>query len=144
MLHPEAVFRLELAPGPPDKHGRAHARARSNWPGRLAFALTDNPPDETLLQAVQIGTPCKAAAEDVRREVTRLFKDSTIEKPRILCAFSRKYFGYTEAALVFKDDYVIQAAKIGNYNPAYLVEDTDLLSLCSTFSRRTRTCSANC
>ena len=41
--------------------------------------------------------------------------------------FFQEYFGYTEAALVFKDDYVIKAAKIGNYNPGYLVEDTDLL-----------------
>ncbi len=123
MLHPEAVFRLELAPGPPDKHGR-RMLAPVELARALAFALTDNPPDETLLQAAKSGR--LQAAEDVRREVTRLFKDSTIEKPRIL-RFFQEYFGYTEAALVFKDDYVIQAAKIGNYNPAYLVEDTDLL-----------------
>ncbi len=123
MLHPEAVFRLELAPGPADKHGRK-ILAPLELARALAFALTDSPPDEVLLEAAKSGR--LQSADDVRREVSRLFKDQAIEKPRIM-RFFQEYFGYTEAALVFKDDYVIAAAKIGNYNPGYLVEDTDLL-----------------
>jgi mono/diheme cytochrome c family protein len=123
LLHPEAIFRVELAEGPPDPHGR-RMLAPLELARALAFALTDNPPDEKLLQAAQSGR--LKSAGDVRREVTRLFNDKNVEKPRIL-RFFQEYFGYTEAALLFKDDYVIKAAKIGNYNPGYLVEDTDYL-----------------
>ncbi len=125
LLHPEAIFRLELTDGEPDEHGRRmlapHELAKA-----LSYALTDLPPDTTLLAAARNGK-LKSAA-DVRREVNRMVKDADIEKPRIL-RFFQEYFGYAEAPDIFKDDYVIKAAAIGQYKPQQFVHDTDALIL---------------
>jgi hypothetical protein len=125
LLHPEAIFRLELAEGEPDEHGRKML-APQELARALAYALTDLPPDATLLAAARNGK--LKSADDVRREVKRMLEDADIDKPRIL-RFFQEYFDYTEAPDVFKDDYIIKAAAIGKYNPTQLVNDTDALVL---------------
>jgi hypothetical protein len=97
--------------------------------GAIAFGLTDRPPDHVLRDAAASGR--LASADDVRREVRRILGDPQIEKPRML-RFFQEYFGYPEAAEVFKDDFVIKAADVGDYRGPIverLVHDTDQLVL---------------
>ena len=120
-ISPAAIYRNELGTSEPDPHGR-----RMLGPIDLAFsiawALTDRKPDQQLLEAAQSGklnTP-----EDVRREVTRIWEDVEIEKPRIL-RFFHEFFGYHKAPGVFKDQ-----ARFGkDYRsvPQLLVQDVDVL-----------------
>ncbi|MBA4067995.1 MAG: hypothetical protein C0501_30685 [Isosphaera sp.] len=124
LLHPEAVFRMELGAGKPDEHGRVML-APVEAALAVSYALTDARPDPALVAAARSGK--LATPADVRREVTRLLDDPKTPKPRVL-RFFREYFGYPAAADLFKDDPVIKAADIGSqYRPHALVEDTDRL-----------------
>jgi hypothetical protein len=125
LMHPEAVFRLELGRGEPDEHGRV-LLAPLELAHAISFGLTDRRPDNPLMQAVRDGK--LESREDVRREVLRILDDEQIAKPRIL-RFFQEYFGYTAAPGVFKDDYVIRDAGFLKYYPENLVEDTDRLVL---------------
>lgn len=120
-VSPPAVYRMELGQGPVDEHGR-----QIMSPGDLAFsiayALTDQKPDETLLQAAASGQ--LKTREDVIAQVSRIWDDPDIEKPRIL-RFFHEFFGYNAAPGVFKD-----ASRFGkDYRkvPESLVQDADTL-----------------
>jgi hypothetical protein len=125
LMHPAAVFRLELGRGEPDQHGRVML-APLELAHAISFGLTDRRPDDQLMQAVRDGR--LASRKDARREVLRVLDDEQIAKPRIL-RFFQEYFGYTAAPGVFKDDYVIRDAGFLKYYPERLVEDTDRLVL---------------
>ncbi|MEQ8784822.1 MAG: DUF1588 domain-containing protein [Pirellulaceae bacterium] len=125
LMHPEAVFRLELGRGQPDEHGRV-TLAPLELAHAISFGLTDRRPDDFLMQAVRDGK--LLSRQDVQREVLRILDDEQIPKPRIL-RFFQEYFGYTAAPSVFKDDYVLRDAGFMKYYPERLVEDTDRLVL---------------
>lgn len=120
-ISPAAIYRAELGQGEPDARGR-----RMLAPVDLAFAiswaLTDRKPDATLLATAQEGR--LQTRTDVAREVTRIWDDPEIEKPRIL-RFFHEFFGYHKAPGVFKD----QARFGADYRnvPKLLVQDADTL-----------------
>ena len=120
-VSPPAVYRAELGHGPIDEHGR-QILSPANLAFAIAYALTDQKPDEALISSAISGklqTP-----EDVQREVERYWDDSNILKPRIL-RFFHEFFGYNAAPGVFKD-----TARFGkDYRkvPERLVEDADTL-----------------
>lgn len=120
-VSPPAVFRTELGQGMPDEHGRRLLSA-AELAFAISYALTDQKPDESLLQSAASGQ-LKSRA-DVLREVTRYWDDDAIEKPRVL-RFFHEFFGYAAAPGVFKD-----TARFGkDYRkvPERLVEDADTL-----------------
>ncbi len=120
-ISPAAVYRSELGRGPVDEHGR-----RMLGPVELAYAvayaLTDRKPDDELLKAATSGR--LATREDVAREVTRLWDDPAVEKPRVL-RFFREFFGYDGAPGVFKDQ--ARFGKDYRQVPERLVTDCDVL-----------------
>lgn len=99
MLHHESVYRIEIGLGEAEVDGR-----RMLSPIELAFsiayALTDQRPDDALLRAVKDGQ--LRTRNDVRKQVVRLLQDDSIGKPRIL-RFFQEFFGYVQAHKVFKD-----------------------------------------
>lgn len=99
LMLPEALYRVELGTGTTDKHGRRMLSPRE-LAYAIAFALTDDPPDPTLLKAATSGK--LTTREDVRREVQRILNDKSIAKPRIL-RFFEEYFEFPAVAEVFKD-----------------------------------------
>lgn len=120
LVMPEAVFRIETGAGKPDEHGRVLLAPRE-LAFAISYALTDSSPDGPLREAASDGR--LATRADVQREVTRLFDDPSIEKPRIL-RFFREYFEYTRATEIFKDGRIRK-----HYIPEQLVEDADALVL---------------
>jgi hypothetical protein len=118
LLHPEAVFRVELGEGPRESDGRVML-APLELAQSIAFALTDRGPDAALLKAMRGGR--LATSEDVLREINRILDEPRTEKPRIL-RFFQEYFGYTAATLVFKDKPLLSY-------PFELVDETDRLVL---------------
>lgn len=123
-LSPEAVYRMELGLGPEDEHGRRRLSG-NEVAFAIAFALTDDPPDEVLYRAGRDGAI--RSREGIAVQVERLLGDDAIAKPRIL-RFFREFFGYHRAPQVFKD-----AKRYRNYDwgvvPAQLVHEADLLVL---------------
>ncbi|MEM8668076.1 MAG: DUF1588 domain-containing protein [Planctomycetota bacterium] len=100
MLHHESVYRVEIGLGAKEADGR-----RMLSPTELAFAvsyaLTDERPDEALMQAARDGE--LASRGDVREQVARILQSDSIDKPRIL-RFFQEFFGYAHAHKVFKDE----------------------------------------
>ena len=120
-VSPEAVYRSELGQGEPDKHGR-RMLSPIDLAFAISFALTDRKPDGKLLEAVR--TADLSTREDVLREVSRIWDDPEIQKPRIL-RFFHEFFGYHKAPGVFKDQ-----ARFGqDYRgiPELLVKDADVM-----------------
>lgn len=99
MLHHESVYRVEIGLGASDEHGR-RILSPPELAFAIAFALTDQPPDDKLLEAARSGR--LAGRDDVHRELQRLIEDDRILKPRIL-RFFQEFFGYVHAHKVFKD-----------------------------------------
>ena len=99
-LDRDALFRPELCEnGKPDAHGRVMLQG-----DELALAVNAafsyiRPENDHLRTALAEGH--LKTREDVRREVTRILKDDTIRKPRIL-QFFREYFDYERAATICK------------------------------------------
>lgn len=120
---PEAVYRLELGQGPADKHGR-QMLSPANLAYAIAYALTDEPPDQAMVEAAKSGR-LKTRA-DVAREVTRLWDDDAIRKPRIL-RFFHEYFGYHRAPGVFKDEARFKGSYDRGNVAEKLVADADVL-----------------
>ena len=124
--HPEVLYRLETP-----RHGEqrsimpAHQLARS-----ISFGLTDDEPDQALLQAVAEGKLETSA--DVKQQVERILNDPTIAKPRVL-GFFRNYFGYQAATDISKERVTLEhrlGHHVVNYDqyPAWnYVYDTDRL-----------------
>jgi hypothetical protein len=118
LLKPEALYRLEVGEGKPDKHGRMMLAPRE-LAFAIAHALTDRQPDGTLLKAVSNGQ--LVSREAVRNHVERILDDPKIGKPRIL-GFFREFFEYGQAADVFKDRELFRS-----HDARVLVQDTDQL-----------------
>ena len=120
-ISPRAIYRMELGQGPLDRHGR-RMLGPVDLAYAIAYALTDQKPDTTLLDAARTGRLNTRA--DVAREAARIWDDKSIDKPRIL-RFFQEFFGYHNAPKVFKD-----TARFGkDYRnvPENLVEDANLL-----------------
>jgi mono/diheme cytochrome c family protein len=119
-LLPEAVFRTET--GGPGATADAGGRVRLS-PREIAFAvgyaLTDKGPDQALLAAADNGE--LNTADGVARHARRMLGDPKLQTPRVL-RFFREYFGYEQAADVFKD-----TKAIGFHDARTLIEDTDRL-----------------
>ena len=120
-VSPPAVYRMELGQGEVDEHGR-QLLAAGDLAFAIAYALTDQRPDDALRDAARSGR-LKSKA-DVAREVARYWDDDAIEKPRIL-RFFHEFFGYHAAPGVFKD--VARFGKDYRKVPERLVEDADTL-----------------
>lgn len=116
-LLPEAIFRYEIG-GTPDENGTARLNPRE-IADAIAYALTDQPPPNWLLDAAEKGKLDNA--EGVAAAVRKLLDDEKVAKPRIL-RFFHEYFEYPKAEEVFKnpEDFREHKAKI-------LVQDTDNL-----------------
>ena len=99
MLHHESVYRVEIGLGSEDEYGR-RILSPTELAFAIAYALTDEPPDEILLQAAKSGQ--FRTATDAKFQVARLLNDESIQKPRIL-RFFQEFFGYVHAHKVFKD-----------------------------------------
>ena len=123
LCNTELIHRIEVPTGPTRRLApRELARA-------IAFALTDNVPDEPLAKAAEAGK--LATPEEVAEQVKRILADSKIAKPRIL-RFFREYFAYESAPSVFKD--LVTLAKIGvreptAWYPEFFVSDADRIVL---------------
>jgi hypothetical protein len=120
-VSPPAVYRIELGQGSTDEHGR-QLISPANLAFSISYALTDQKPDQTLLESARDGR--LQSREDVAREVARYWDDPSIDKPRIL-RFFHEFFGYNAAPGVFKDQ-----ARFGkDYRkvPERLVQDADTL-----------------
>jgi len=138
LMLPEAMYRFELAAGEPDEYGRVMLPPRE-LAYAISFALTDSPPDNELLKAVEtsFNAQPQALAESARSEsasrslrlgvkravadqVKRLLNDDRIQKPQIMRFFDQ-YFEYPAAEEVFKD------LGRGQWRPEVLVNDTRML-----------------
>ena len=117
MVSPEFVFRMEIGMTKPDQYGR-RMLSPNELVYAIAYALSDQGPDEKLWDAAQSGKLSTKA--DVEREVRRLLADESVEKLRIL-RFFQEFFGYPQAQNVFKDQ--------GGWHlkVQYLVRDADML-----------------
>jgi len=118
MLHPESVFRFEIGE-PVAEHATLKKLTPRETAFAIAYALTDAPPDQRLLNLAAEGK--LTTPEEIAAEVRRMLDDPKLDKPRIL-RFFREYFGYAGAEDVFKDPELFEA-----HNPQSLVEDTDYL-----------------
>lgn len=117
LMLPEAMYRFELAAGEPDEFGRVMLPPRE-LAYAISFALTDSPPDNELLEAVESGE--LVSPEQVREQVKRILVDDRIQKPQIMRFFDQ-YFEYPAAEEVFKD------LGRGQWRPEVLVNDTRML-----------------
>ncbi|OUW82340.1 MAG: hypothetical protein CBD74_07185 [Saprospirales bacterium TMED214] len=99
MLHHESVYRVELGLGEADREGR-RMLAPVELAFAIAYAITDQRPDQELLQAAGGGR--LVARDHVEIQVTRILKDHAIDKPRLL-RFFQEFFGYSHAHKIFKD-----------------------------------------
>lgn len=100
MLHHESVYRLEIGLGKRASQGR-RMLSSTELAFAIAYALTDQRPDQALMQAAREGRLEDRA--DVQREVERILADPEIKKPRTL-RFFQEFFGYAQAHKIFKDE----------------------------------------
>lgn len=113
LMEPEFLYRSEFGSDQPDNEGRTGLTPREASYA-IAYALTDRIPDPELVSAAEGGRISNA--KDYEREVRRILKDDSIEKPRIL-RFFQDYFGYMGVYDVFKDEERF----VGAYNPHRVV-----------------------
>lgn len=118
LLSSEFVYRSEFGAGEPDEHGRRMMPPR-DAAYAIAYALTDQSPDEELLKAASEGR--LNTREDYRREVSRLLEQrdnyyqidkkladrwregNVTRMPIRELRFWREFFGYPKALTIFKD-----------------------------------------
>lgn len=100
MLHHEAIYRVEIGLGATDKFGRRRLSS-SEIAFAIAYALTDQRPDNLLLEAAN--NRSLDNLDGVLKQVERLLSDRHLDKPRIL-RFFQEFFGYSHAHKVFKDE----------------------------------------
>ncbi|MEQ8786817.1 MAG: DUF1588 domain-containing protein [Pirellulaceae bacterium] len=124
-ISPPAIYRMELGQGPTDEHGR-RLLGPADLAFAIAYALTDQKPDDALLEAAQSGR--LRGRDDAAREVARILDDESIEKPRIL-RFFHEFFGYHRAPQVFKDEARFGRQYDRSKTPEQLVQDADTLVL---------------
>lgn len=119
ILSSEFVYRQEFGTGPADAHGRRLLSPR-DASYAIAYALTDQSPDEELVKAAREGR--LETRDDYRREVLRIlnqkdrhylidpiledrnFDDNLTNLPIRKLRFFREFFGYPAALTIFKDE----------------------------------------
>jgi mono/diheme cytochrome c family protein len=117
-LLPEGIFRYELGTGPVDDKGRVRLSPQE-IATVISLGLTDDRPTSWLITMANKGE--LDTQEGVGLAVRRLLEDPKLAKPRIL-RFFREYFGYENAADVFKE-----TKDMPGHDPRALIEDTDRL-----------------
>lgn len=141
VLTSEFVYRQEFGAGEPDEFGRRLLSPR-DASFAIAYALTDQSPDEELLEAAEQGR--LNTREDYRREVLRLlakrdvfyvidpilldknYADNTTNTAIRKLRFFREFFGYPKAITIFKDEKRFGGDRLGNAT-ARLLSETDRL-----------------
>ena len=141
VLSTEFAYRNEFGDGEADEHGRRLMSPR-NASYALAYALTDDGPDEKLAKAAEEGK--LNSRKDYEREVRRLLairdkwniidesvqaanlNPSVTNQPIRKLRFFREFFGYPKAQSVFKDDSRFGA---GRHEQAVsrLIEEADMM-----------------
>jgi hypothetical protein len=119
LLDSEFVYRQEFGTGEADEHGRRMMSPR-DASYALAYALTDQSPDEELVAAAQEGR--LNTREDYEREVRRMlarrdvhtlidpiledknWQENVTSMPIRELRFFREFFGYPGALEIFKDE----------------------------------------
>ena len=141
ILSSEFVYRNEFGIGEPDEYGRRMLSPR-DAAYAIAYALTDQSPDEELVSAVESGR--LTTREDYQREVTRILKkrdvfylidpiladknyqDNTTDTAIRKLRFFREFFGYPKAITIFKDEKRFGGDRLGNAT-SRLLNETDRL-----------------
>ncbi len=139
VLTSEFVYRQEFGSGVPDEHGRRLLSPR-DASYAIAYALTDQSPDEVLVEAAESGQ--LNTREDYKREVMRILKsrdvyylidpiledknypDNTTDTAIRKLRFVREFFGYPKAITIFKDEKRFGGDRLGNAT-ARLLSETD-------------------
>jgi hypothetical protein len=119
ILTTEFVYRQEFGSGPADEHGRKMLSPRDTSYA-IAYALTDQSPDDELKQAAESGRLSSRA--DYEREIRRIlkardkhylidpvladksYKGNTTNVAIRKLRFFREFFGYPAAITIFKDE----------------------------------------
>lgn len=141
MLSSDFAYRQEFGVGEADEHGRRMMSPR-DASYAIAYALTDQSPDEELVRAASSGR--LATREDYRREIVRMlarrdvvsiidpvladthYQDNTTTIPIRKLRFVREFFGYPAALSIFKDEKRFGADRLGDAT-ARLVNEADRL-----------------
>ena len=141
LLSSEFAYRSEFGTGEPDEHGRRLLSPR-DASYAIAYALTDQSPDEQLVAAAQSGR--LNTREDYRREIERLlarrdvhtlidpiledknFNDNSTSLPIRELRFFREFFGYPKALEIFKDEKRFGGDRLANAT-SRLVNEADRL-----------------
>ncbi|QDU98956.1 DUF1588 domain-containing protein [Lignipirellula cremea] len=141
ILSSEFVYRQEFGGGEPDEQGRRMLSPR-DASYAIAYALTDQSPDEELVQAAASGK--LNTRDDYRREVTRIltrrdlyylidpiladnnYQDNTTDAAIRKLRFFREFFGYPKAITIFKDEKRFGGDRLGNAT-SRLLSETDRL-----------------
>jgi hypothetical protein len=139
ILSSEFVYRQEFGGGETAEHGRRMLSPR-DASYAIAYALTDQSPDEELAQAVETGK--LSTREDYKREVTRIlqkrdvyylvdpiladknYRDNTTDTVIRKLRFFREFFGYPKAITIFKDEKRFGGDRLGNAT-SRLLSETD-------------------
>ena len=141
ILSSEFAYRQEFGVGEPDGHGRRLLSPR-DASYAIAYALTDQSPDEELARAAAEGR--LNGRDDYEREIRRLlerrdiyylidpvladknFADNTTDSAIRKLRFFREFFGYPAAIKIFKDEKRFGGDRLGNAT-ARLLSETDRL-----------------
>ena len=141
ILSSEFVYRQEFGTGQADEHGRRMLSPR-DASYAIAYALTDQSPDQELVEAAKNGK--LQTREDYRREVERILKkrdvyylidpiledknysDNTTNLAIRKLRFFREFFGYPSALTIFKDEKRFGGDRLTNAT-ARLINETDRL-----------------
>jgi mono/diheme cytochrome c family protein len=129
LLTSEFAYRGEFGAGEPDEHGR-RMLSPHDASYAIAYALTDQSPDETLVEAANSGR--LNTREDYKREVTRILgqrdhyyvidktladrwrQDNVTNMPIRELRFFREFFGYPKALKIFKDEKRFGGDRLGS------------------------------
>ena len=141
ILTSEFAYRQEFGTGEPDKHGRRMLSPR-DASYAIAYALTDQSPDEELAKATASGK--LQTREDYKREVERIlekrdthylidpiladknYRDNSTGMAIRKLRFFREFFGYPSAITIFKDEKRFGGDRLGNAT-ARLINEADRL-----------------
>ncbi len=141
ILSSEFAYRPEFGSGEPDEHGRRIMSPR-DASYAIAYALTDQSPDEELVEAAETGR--LTTREDYKRELTRIlqkrdvyylidpiltdsnYQDNTTDTAIRKLRFFREFFGYPKAITIFKDEKRFGGDRFGNAM-SRLLNETDRL-----------------
>lgn len=141
ILSSDFAYRQEFGAGLADEHGRRMLSPR-DASYAIAYALTDQSPDEDLVRAASGGR--LETREDYRREILRMlarrdivylidpfladahYQDNTTTIPVRKLRFFREFFGYPAALAIFKDEKRFGADRLADAT-ARLVNEADRL-----------------